>query len=262
MFFTNITTSASCMVRNRGFFMTLNDVLGEMVKKDCADFFGVADLSLAHAGILEQGGKEVASYPRAISIGIALLDSIVDQLPQGFELCVAVSYRHHYDITNLRLDLLAAKVASKLQKEGYKAYPIPASQRFDDQRICAIFSHKLAANLAGLGWIGKSCLLVTPESGPRVRWVTVLTNAPLSTTADLVEDSCGSCTECVDACPVGAFTGKPFNKEEPREVRYDAAKCEKYLNDLEEATGLAACGLCIYACPQRGVKKNLSRSMD
>ncbi|MEN6329871.1 MAG: 4Fe-4S double cluster binding domain-containing protein [Methanobacteriaceae archaeon] len=239
--------------------MALNDVLNDIVKGDGADFFGVADLSLAQDTIIEQGGEGVSSYPRAISIGIRLIDTIVDQLPQGFERGVAVSYRHHYNITNLRLDLLATKIASFIQNEGYKAYPIPASQRFDDERICAIFSHKLAAHLAGLGWIGKSCLLVTPEAGPRVRWVTVLTNAPLSPNRVLIEETCGSCTECVDACPVGAFTGEPFRKEESREVRYDAAKCEKYLNDLEEATGLATCGLCVYACPQSGVKKKLPK---
>jgi epoxyqueuosine reductase QueG len=144
-----------------------------------------------------------------------------------------------------------------LQREGFEAYPIPASQRFDDQRICAIFSHKLAANLAGLGWIGKSCLLITPEAGPRIRWVTVLTNAPLISNQELVEDSCGNCSECVDACPVNAFTGVPFHEDEAREVRYDAAKCEKYLNDLDESTGLATCGLCIYACPQGSLKKRL-----
>ena len=120
--------------------MTLNDVLYELVKNDGADFFGIADLSQAQDFIREQGGDMVASYPLAVSIGIKLLNPIIDQLPQGFDRGVAVSYRHHYDITNLRLDLLSAKVASRLQRRGYKAYPIPASQRYDDQRICAIFS--------------------------------------------------------------------------------------------------------------------------
>ncbi len=239
--------------------MKLYNVLHDLVKNDGADFFGVADLSRDQDFIRDQGGEVVSSYPRAISIGITLLNTIIDQLPRGFDRSVAVSYRHHYDITNLRLDLLSAKVASMLQRKGYKAYPISASQRFDDERICAIFSHKLAAKLAGLGWIGKSCLLITPESGPRVRWATVLTNAPLSPNQELVKDSCGSCTECVDVCPVGAFTGALFNADEPREVRYDAAKCEKYLNDMEKATGLATCGLCIYACPQSGAKKRVCR---
>lgn len=120
--------------------MTLNDVLKDLVRNDGADFFGVADLTLAHDTILEQGGKYVASYPLAVSIGIKLLDTIIDQLPCGSDRGVAVSYRHHYDITNLRLDLLASKLTSLLQREGFKAYPIPASERFDDQRICAIFS--------------------------------------------------------------------------------------------------------------------------
>ena len=52
-----------------------------------ADFFGVADLSSAQDAIVEQGGAMLAGYPRAVSIGIALIDSIVDQLPQRAEHC-------------------------------------------------------------------------------------------------------------------------------------------------------------------------------
>lgn len=105
--------------------MILEEVLDEIVHQEGADFFGVADLSLAHNTILEQSGVEIASYPRGINIGIALLDSIVNLLPQGFERAVAVSYRHHYDVTNLRLDLLAARVASVLQKKVIKRFPYP-----------------------------------------------------------------------------------------------------------------------------------------
>jgi epoxyqueuosine reductase len=126
---------------------------------------------------------------------------------------------------------------------------VPASERYDDERICAVFSHKLAANLAGLGWIGKSCLLVTPEAGPRVRWSTVLTDAPLIVTGERVDVKCGECRECVDICPVSAFTGEPFRENEPREVRYDARKCEKYLYSSNDHSDWNVCGLCIYACP-------------
>ena len=54
------------------------------------------------------------------------------------------------------------------------------------------------------------------------------------------------CAECVDICPVSAFTGTPFKEDEPRETRYDASKCEKYLH--EEAKW-EVCGLCVYICP-------------
>jgi epoxyqueuosine reductase QueG len=226
--------------------MDLNQKLEKMALDQGADFYGVADLSKAHKFIKEQGGDEVASYPRAISLGIRIMDSIVDQLPNRKERSVAVNYRHQgYDIINRRLDILASRLSSHIQNSGYSALPIPASERYDDERICAALSHKLAARLAGHGWIGKSCLLITPKAGPRVRWITILTNAPFNITGTPLNVNCGDCTECVDICPVSAFTGQPFQEDEPREVRYDARKCEKYIND----TQWQVCGLCVYICP-------------
>ncbi|MEN6592669.1 MAG: hypothetical protein ABFC12_05445 [Methanobacterium sp.] len=36
----------------------------------------------------------------------------------------------------------------------------------------------------------------------------------------------------MDICPVNAFTGEPFREDEPREVRYDARKCQEYLGQM------------------------------
>jgi epoxyqueuosine reductase QueG len=151
-------------------------------------------------------------------------------------------------VVNDRLDDLASRVAGELQREGFKAYPLPSSKRVDSERICALFSHKLAAHLAGLGWIGKSCLFITPEHGPRIRFVSVLTDAPLKAGVPM-DAACGDCTECVDACPISAFTGRIFRENEPREARYDARKCEKYFSEMEKHGRPAVCGLCLYACP-------------
>lgn len=227
----------------------LDEWLDEFSRKLGSDYYGVADLNDAKDFIFNQGEINIEKYPRAISIGILLLDTIVDDLPRRFEKSVAVNYHHTYKIVNLQLDLIASRIARTIQKQGYKALPVPASERFDDKRICAVFSHKLAANLAGLGWIGKNCLLITPENGPRVRWTTILTNAPLSPTGKSMKNQCGDCKECVDICPVNAFTGSNFNREEDREVRYDARKCEIYLEKLEQTGKLPVCGLCIYKCP-------------
>lgn len=136
-----------------------------------------------------------------------------------------------------------------MQQSGYRVLPIPASKRYDDERICAVFSHKLGAYLAGLGWIGKSCLLVTPEDGPRVRWTSILKDAPLQPTGEQVEEKCGDCMECVDICPTKAFTGQSFRNNEPREVRYDARKCEKYFETMKEKGHIDVCGMCLYICP-------------
>ena len=214
------------------------------------DFFGVADLAPAHAAVLEQGGPALARFPRAISLGIALLNPIVDQLPQRADPAVAMNYRHHaYDVINLRLDELASRLASRLRRLGHAALPVPASRRADDVRLRGIFSHKLAAHLAGLGWIGKSCLLVTPQVGPRVRWASVLTDAPLAPTGSAMDERCGDCQLCVDNCPVGAFSGRAFDPAEPREARFDVFKCKRYFDELEAAGRLPVCGMCLYVCP-------------
>ncbi|MHB8896629.1 MAG: 4Fe-4S double cluster binding domain-containing protein [Candidatus Geothermincolia bacterium] len=216
-----------------------------------ADFYGVADLAGAHDEILRQGGEDVASYPRAISFGITLFDSIVDELPRRREeRAVTVNYLHHcYDVINARLDYIASRLGGLLQGAGYRTLPLPSSERFDSVRICAQFSHKLAASQAGLGWIGKSCLLVTPEAGPRVRWNSVLTFAPLEPTGTPMEQRCGECNECVEICPQHAFIGRRFSEDEPREARYDAAACERYFTEADESEGRVACGMCIYICP-------------
>lgn len=235
--------------------MQLEYTIKIMAEHEGTDFFGVADLSAVKDKVIEQGSSFVADYPKAISFGIRLPDSIVDALPNRDNPAVAVNYRHAYDITNLRLDLLTSTLASIIQQDGYKALAVPASERYDDERICAVFSHKLAANLAGLGWIGKSCLFVTPEAGPRVRWATILTDAPLKITGEPIESKCVDCSECVDICPVNAFTGETFRENEPREARYDAKKCEEYLYNPKSDSKWTVCGLCVYICPHGKNKK-------
>lgn len=230
--------------------MELHERLPRLVRRLGGDLYGVADLSLAREAVLKQGGIDISEYPRAISIGIRLMDSIVDQLPEGRETrAVGVTYQTEcYEYVNRRLNDIASRVASNLQNERYRALPVPASERIDDQRICAMFSHKLAAHLAGLGWIGRSCLLITPQFGPRVRWVSVLTDAPLPVGMPM-GDACGFCRFCVDACPVKAITGRAFREDEPREARYDAAACQEYLRELGDRKERAVCGMCIAMCP-------------
>jgi len=230
---------------------TVQELLRREAEGAGADFFGVADLAPAHAAILEQGGPVVASFPRAVSVGVALPHAVVDQLPNRAERAVSMLYRQHaYDIVNLRLDHLASRLSALLQRNGYRALPMPASQTADTTRLRGIFSNKLAGSLAGLGWIGRSCLLVTPQAGPRVRWASVLTTAPLEPTGRPIQPGCGDCRECVDACPVSAFTGRLFSPEEPRELRFDVHKCKAYLDSMEKTRGLSVCGMCLYACPR------------
>jgi epoxyqueuosine reductase QueG len=162
-----------------------------------------------------------------------------------------MNYRHHaYTVVNQRLDHVSSRLSGILQRKGHRSLPVPSTQEDTyNEQLYGLFSHKMAAHLAGLGWIGKCCLLVTPQNGPRVRWGTILTDAPLQAADKPLTDGCADCRECVDICPVKALTGQPFREEDPREIRYDAHKCDKYLAKLRETSALGVCGMCLYVCP-------------
>jgi epoxyqueuosine reductase len=214
-----------------------------------ADYVGVADLGPAAAFISAQGGDALTTYPRAVVMGIVLLDTLVDLLDKQDPVGKGLYKHNSYDVVNTALDQMANRVASTIQRAGYRALPVPASKRASDTTISGIFSQKLGAHLAGLGWIGKSCLLITPDHGPRVRWVSVLTDAPLTPTGTPMAEQCGACTACEQVCPPHAITGRPFSEDEPREARLDAAACDRYFKEQEMLIGTPVCGMCLYICP-------------
>lgn len=72
---------------------------------------------------------------------------------------------------------------------------------------------------AGLGWLGKHTNVITPEYGSWVFIGELLLNLELDYDVELVEDHCGTCTLCIDACPTDAIT-------EPYVV--DSNKCISY----------------------------------
>jgi len=233
---------------------SLNDELRKHTLKQGVDLFGVAELTLAREFIRAQGGDLIAQFPRGVSIGVRLLDDVVDLLRFHDEPSAVHTYQYEvHQVVNPLLDRAAFEVSRLLCKEGSSAYPVPARQTVNRERLAGAISHKLVAHLAGLGWIGKSCLLVTPEYGPRVRFASVLTDAPLKASSP-VGSRCGDCRSCVEACPVRAFTGRPFNPSEPREARFNAELCREYSEQrgkgrLGTDGGPVACGLCVYVCP-------------
>ena len=108
------------------------------------------------------------------------------------------------------------KLISNLLKTYHiEAYPIKATvedSEIDDtykKTLRYPFSHKMAATRSGIGWIGKTDLLVTSRFGPRVRLASLLTTENISHSGIPIDESqCGSCNICVNHCPAKAATGQ------------------------------------------------------
>ncbi|MCZ7662466.1 MAG: 4Fe-4S dicluster domain-containing protein [Thermoleophilia bacterium] len=217
---------------------------------------GIADMTPepVQAAVAATGGRWLSAFPRAVSVVFRLQNAIVEELPDHHrEKALARLYEFHiYRVGNPHLDQVATRIATEIQEAGYRAVPVPTSVAVDGGSGTGGFlgavSHKMAAHLSGLGWIGRSCLLVTPDVGPRVRLATVMTDAPFAarTPADA---GCGRCRICVRACPAQAFSGKAFDPADPIEARMDVRACEAYRQEAKTLTGVPMCGVCVAVCP-------------
>ena len=103
---------------------------------------------------------------------------------------------------------------------------------------------------AGLGWLGKHSNVITPEHGSWVFIGELLLNLDLEYDRERIEDHCGTCTLCIDACPTSAIT-------EPYVI--DSNKCISYATielrapelpaEMDLAGWLYGCDICQDVCP-------------
>ncbi|HVG30695.1 MAG TPA: tRNA epoxyqueuosine(34) reductase QueG [Pyrinomonadaceae bacterium] len=105
---------------------------------------------------------------------------------------------------------------------------------------------------AGLGWIGKHTNLITREQGSWVFVGELLLNLELDYDAEPVEDHCGTCTLCLEACPTRAITA-PYVVDSNRCISHATIE----LRDEELPPEVAAhlegwlygCDICQEVCP-------------
>jgi epoxyqueuosine reductase len=230
--------------------MNLNKKITGILKSYYVDYIGFADLRRYKNELTRFGGEIVRGYDNGVSIGIVIPDSIVDFLPGRSDPNISCEYNTHgYEVLSQRLNLIASFLSSYLNQNGYRSLPIAAANRTDEDNAIPTVSHKMVAHIAGLGWIGKNCLLITREHGPRVRFISVLTNAPVKAADNPVAQQCNDCNECVNACPVKAIKGKNYIMGEGRDERFDFLKCQEYFEKMKKTRKYAVCGMCLYSCP-------------
>ena len=189
---------------------------------------------------------ELPDLHYAFSIVVKLSDAVLSTI----ENAPSFAYFQHYRTANTLLDQIAFKVSTMLEKHGYKALPVAASQSLGKHNpYCGILPHKTAAVKSGLGFVGKSGLFLTEEYGSKVRLATVLTDMPVQTTREVIENGCGECTACMRACPAGAIFGELPKTNGER--NYDPEKCSRYMKEHFQDVGRGSvCGVCIKVCPK------------
>lgn len=112
---------------------------------------------------------------------------------------------------------------------------------------------KAWAKRAGLGWLGKHTNLINKNSGSFLFLGELIIDLVLEYDNPFVQDYCGTCTACMDACPTGAIT-------EPYVL--DASKCISYFTiELKENEKIPShlsgkfdnwvfgCDICQDVCP-------------
>jgi len=181
-----------------------------------ATMVGFADLSRVVTDELKYG----------VSIAIKIPTEIIASIHDGPNR----AYFNTYHDLNSRLNALAKKAAGYLEERGYAAFA-QTTDVVKQYGVCRTkMPHKTVAVNAGLGWIGKSALLVTKEYG----------------------SACGTCLICTEACPAKAISGRLWSPDLDRDEFFSPLPCQKKARELtkervhEEAT---ICGKCIEVCP-------------
>jgi epoxyqueuosine reductase QueG len=223
------------------------------IVKDVARQLGIVHVSVADpmawdsdpivSKTIEKEFRPLSIMPCARSVivlGIPIQETILDTAP-------SIWYNHLYNTVNGMLDQAAERIVLELGILGHEAVYIPRDGYFGIKGLLerpeSFFSHRHSAYLAGMGTFGWNSMLITPDHGPRMRFVSVITDATITPSAPMKEQQCIGCGLCVKGCPAKALTLADYP-----ESKTDKEACTLNSEQLAKK-GISPCGLCIAACP-------------
>jgi epoxyqueuosine reductase len=204
-----------------------------------AGFHGEMDYMARHADLRCNPAR---LHPGTVTVISAALDYLPvttanDDPGRAVISCYALGRDYHKVVRN-RLQRLAARIGEHIGPFGYRVFS-------DSAPVMEVEF----ATRAGLGWRGKHTLLLSREGSWRFLGE-IYCDIPLDGDSPL-DDHCGTCQACLDACPTGAIVA-------PYQV--DARRCISYLTielagpiptDLRPMVGnrIYGCDDCQTCCP-------------
>ena len=202
------------------------------------------------------------SLRQNMDYGIAFAIKIKPSIIAGIIDGPTEEYYDAYNEINKKLDHINLSCVEYIKNQGFSAIGQDSTYVTSNDNLSTPLPHKTVATRAGLGWIGKNALLITPKYGSAIRISSVLTNMLLITNNPINESKCGTCNKCVKACSAAAIKGMLWNVNLAREELIDPFKCRiKARELLNKKIGIesAICGKCIEVCPvtQLYIKNNV-----
>ncbi|MGV8981656.1 4Fe-4S double cluster binding domain-containing protein [Clostridium sp.] len=219
----------------------IENKLREYLKSLGASLVGFADLSNVDTSLFNN-----MNY--GISFGIKIGSKIIESINEG----PTKEYYEEYNKINKDLNIIVLSCVKYIQAHGYNSIGQASTYVTSDNNLTTSLPHKTVATRAGLGWIGKNALLITPKYGSSIRISSVITDMPLITGIPINESKCGTCNNCVDICPASAIKGAIWDLTSTRDELLDPYKCRKKARELSKGKigiEISLCGICVEVCP-------------
>lgn len=214
-------------------------------------------IELQHLGADIVGFGDLGELPEDVRDGLPVGISVAVVYPRevirGISDLPTQEYHEWYDRLNVQLDTIVTRGAKLLQGLGYRAVAQTRQHVGNGETMYnTTLPHKTVATRAGIGWIGKSALLVTGDYGSATRLSSILTDAPFTTAHPINKSRCGDCKICTNACPAGAASGKLWEVGIHRDEFFNPVKCRMTARKrAKQGFGgdITICGKCIEICP-------------
>nr|WP_239090288.1 tRNA epoxyqueuosine(34) reductase QueG [Marinomonas ostreistagni] len=208
-------------------------------------YHGTMDYLANHEDLRFQPAILHTGTRRILSLSMSYLPESVETVkrlktPEKAYIARYALGRDYHKTIRKRLTQLAQRIEQAVGDHGYRAFVDSAP----------VLERQIAEQ-AGMGWIGKNTLLLTPKAGSLFLLGEVFTNLPLPVDKPQTSRHCGSCSACLDKCPTDAFVA-PWV--------LDASKCISYLTieydgiipeELRSKMGnrIFGCDDCQLVCP-------------
>ena len=172
-------------------------------------------------------------FENAIVLAMEMSQEKIDQAPSQ------ATFKMVFD-TYDRLGIAANRIAAYLREQGYAAQA--------DHPLGGTALYPPLAQKAGIGYVGKHGLLITPKFGPRVRLAAVYTsiqNLPDSkeNNHSWIEEYCKICGRCINECPPQAILKDTIIHDSGLKTDINQRSCFEYFVEYY------GCSVCVKVCP-------------